>query len=417
MKSIFLTLLLAISFSICQAQPEEETLPPNYIYSIQFNENTTQQNGNPIFRLGEGLSMSFDDIIGDEADYYYIIEHFNYDWTPSALAKAEYLEGFDDIRIFDYQNSNNTLQPYSHYQLSIPNEDTGGFKVSGNYMLKIFNAEKELVFSRKFMVYENLASVAVNIRRSRDLQFIDEKQVVNFNVESPNLLLKNPDETVNVVITQNQNLKTAITNIKPQYSIGNELVYRYDQETAFWGGNEYIQFDNKDIRASTADIDYIELKDLYHHYLFPDHTRASDPYTYQPDVNGGFVVRTLQGRNPDNEAEYAWVHFSLNNYASLNGGEVHIYGNFNNFELDETTKLSLNKETDRYEGARLFKQGFYNYKYVLKRADGTIDEGFFTGNFDETENTYQVLVYYRDLGARYDRLIGIGTASSTDITN
>lgn len=413
-------ILVIISFlftGFClQGQSEQEILPPNYIYTIDF-EGSSGQTGNPVLKQGEKLKLSFDDIIGDEADYYYTIEHYNYDWTPSQLSKSEYMEGFDDVRIFNYKNSYNTLQGYSHYELKIPNSDTRGLKVSGNYMLKIFNSEKEVVFSRKFMVYEPLAKVSVNIRRSRALEFINEKQVVNFSVDSPDLILKNPDETVNVLLMQNQNLKTAIKNIKPQYSIGNELIYRYDQETAFFGGNEYLQFDNKDLRASTVDINYIELNDLYHHHLFPDRARANEPYTYQPDINGGFLVRSLQGREPETEAEYSWVHFKLRNYSQLDGGEIHIYGGFNNFQIDETTRLRFNEETEMYEGARLFKQGFYNYKYVLKNQDGSIDEGFFSGNFDETENDYQVLVYYRSPGARYDRLIGIGSANSTNITN
>jgi len=417
MKNYFLFLLLiTLSFKL-GAQVVEEKLPPNYIRSIQLTGNSQLPNGNPILQIGEPLTLKFDDIIGDEADYYYTIEHFNYDWTASQLAKTEFLTGFDDIRIFNYLNSYNTLQPFSHYELKIPNEDTGGFKVSGNYMIKIFNGEKELVFSRKFMVFENIAQVRLNLRRSRNLEFIDEKQVVNFTVESPDLILKNPENTVKVVLAQNHNLKTAIKNIKPQYNIGNELVYRYDAETAFWGGNEYIQFDNKELRVSTADISSVALKDLYHHYLFTDRTRANEPYTYNPDINGQFVIRSLPAENPSIEAEYVWVHFQLQNYSELKGGEVHIYGAFNNFILDESTRLKYNEISDLYEGARLFKQGFYNYKYVLKRADGTIDEGFFSGNFDETENSYQVLVYYRSPGARYDRLIGVGTANSTTITN
>jgi hypothetical protein len=417
MKNYFIFFFVTIFSLNLAAQVVEETLPPSYIRSVQLSGNTQSNMGNPILQLGEQLSLKFDDIIGDEADYYYTIEHYNYDWTPNQLAKSEYLFGFDDIRIFNYLNSYNTLQPFSHYELKIPNEDTGGFKLSGNYMIKIFNGQKELVFSRKFMVYENIARVRLNLRRSRDLNFIDEKQVVNFTIESPDLILKNPDNTVNVLITQNHNLKTAIKNIKPQYTVGNDLVYRYDSETAFWAGNEYIQFDNKELRASSADISSVSLNELYHHYLFPDRTRANEPYTYNPDINGQFVIRSLPAENPSIEAEYVWVHFKLQNYSELNGGEVHIYGGFNNFTLDKSTRLTYNEGNDLYEGARLFKQGFYNYKYVLKRPDGTIDEGFFTGNFDETENSYQVLVYYRSPGARYDRLIGVGSGNSTTITN
>jgi hypothetical protein len=46
-----------------------------------------------------------------------------------------------------------------------------------------------------------------------------------------------------------------------------------------------------------------------------------------------------------------------------------------------------------------------------------VDEGAISGNFDQTENNYKVLVYYRDLGGLYDKIIGVGEASSTLITN
>jgi hypothetical protein len=259
--------------------------------------------------------------------------------------------------------------------------------------------------------------VAVTVKRSRDLNFINSKQVVNFSVDSPDLLLRNPEQTVKIIILQNHNLKTAIKNTKPQYTIGNQLIYKYDQQTAFWAGNEYLNFDSKDVRSSTININKIELLDLYHHYLFTNRARDTEPYTYNPDINGQFVIRTLQGINSGIEADYIWTHFSLQNFDPLNGGEIHIYGAFNNFKLDDSTLMTYNKLSGLYENAQLFKQGFYNYKYVLLGKDGSIDEGFFSGNFDKTENEYQVLVYFRDLGSRYDKIIGIGSANSVNITN
>jgi len=346
-----------------------------------------------------------------------VITHHNYDWTPSELNKSEYLNGFDDVRILNYNNSYNTLQGYTHYNLSIPNKDTQSFKVSGNYMLKIFNENDEMVFSRKFMVYESFANVKVAIKRSRDLKFINSRQVVNFSIDSPDLLIRNPESTVNVVITKNYNLKSAIKNIKPQYTVGNELIYRYDTPTAFQAGNEFLQFDSKDLRATTIDIGRIELNELYSHFLFVDNSRDSEPYAYNPDINGQFLIRTLQGENPAIEAEYVWTHFKLQNYDPLEGDEIHLYGAFNNFELDDSTLMKYNKASGLYENAMLTKQGYYNYKYVLLTKDGTLDEGFISGNFDVTENVYQVLVYFRDLGARYDKIIGVGEASSLNISN
>ena len=416
MKNLFNNIcFLLITFSgIAQAL---ETTPPDYIRTVQFQGNS-QFSGTPIIALGETLSISFDDLIGDEADYYYTIEHYDFNWQPSNLAKNEYMEGFDNMRILNYQNSFNTLQIYSHYTLNIPNRNTRRLKVSGNYMLKIFNDDKELVFSRKFMVYEDIALVKAEIKRSRNLKFIDTKQVVYFSVDgSDQIIFRNPDQNLKTLIIQNNNLQTSIYNLKPQYSLGNELVYRYDQEASFWGGNEYLEFDNKDVRAATMNIRSIELKDIYNTYLFTNKNRSYDPYTYDPDINGQFRVNTIQGEDPTIEAEYTWVHFSLANYEKLKGGEIHIYGNFNNFNLDESTKLTYNSKRDVFEGKRLFKQGFYNYKYVLLMPNGSIDEGFNSGNFDETENQYTILAYYREVGGRYDRIVGVGSANSRNISN
>lgn len=415
MRFIF-PLFLLIFTTHFFGQVREETPAPAYIQSVILKGNS-DISGNPVISLGETLTLKFDDIIGDEADYYYSIDHFNYDWTPSELVKSEYMRGFDDVRIFNYTNSFNTLQPYTHYQLTIPNKDTHGLIVSGNYIINVYNSNKELVFSRKFMVYQPLAQVRVAVKRSRDLEFVDFKQVVNFSINSPDLLLRNPDRTVKVMIVQNHDLKSAITGIAPQYTLGNELIYRYDQRTSFWAGNEFLKFDSKDVRVPTVSISRIELNDLYHHYLFTDRSRDSSPYTYNPDINGQFVIRTLQGENSDIESEYIWTHFTLQNYDALNEGEIHLWGGFNNFVLDDSTLMAYNPDTALYENARLFKQGYYDYQYVLLNPDGTIDPGFISGNFWKTENEYQVLVYFRDIGARYDQIIGVGNANSINISN
>ena len=395
----------------------EETIEPEYIRTIQF-KGTSAQSRLPIIELGQKLQLSFDDIIGNEADYFYTIAHFNFDWTPSDLSKGEYLDGFDDVRIETYENSFNTLQLYSNYKLSIPNRETRAIKKSGNYLLRIFNDDAEIVFSRKFMVLERVLSVEVEIKRSRIIKNIDQQQVVQFKINSPNLLLINPKQNVKTLVLQNNNLKTAITNLKPLYTIGSELIYKYDQEAAFWGGNEFLSFDNKDLRSSTNGVRYVELNELYENFLFTNIDRSVRPYTYNPDINGNFQVRNLYAsQNQNIEADYVLMHFNLQHYGSLGDKEIHIYGNFNNWTIDQTTYMRYNEKTDTYQNARLFKQGFYNYKYVMVNRDGSIEQGPISGNFWETENQYTVLVYYRAPGSRFDRLLGKGSANSSKISN
>lgn len=414
-RFLFFSFILFISANSFAQYSEQ--IEPDYIKTIQFIGNTNQSQL-PIIKLGEPLYLTFDALNGDEADFYYRITHHNFDWTISDLSQGEYMNGFDDVRIYEYKNSFNTLQIFSHYILSIPNRDTKRLTKSGNYMISIYDDFGDLVFSRKFMVIENMVGVTAHVKRSRDLKNIETQQVVQFVINSPNLQLTNPKETVKVLVLQNSNLNNAITNLKPQYTIGSQLIYRYDKESSFLGGNEFLFFDNKDIRAATSSIRRIELTDIYNNYLYTNGARYDRAYTYNPDINGNYEVRVLDATTDINiEADYARVHFNLQYFDDIGDKELHLYGNFNNWVIDETTFMEYNSETDTYQNNRLFKQGFYNFKYVLANRDGTINEGAVDGNYWQTENEYTVLVYFRDLGARYDKIIGMGKANSININN
>ena len=410
--SIFF-LLFSINFTYSQVK---EVQPPDYIKTIGFKSNTPESQL-PVLKLGEYLVLEFDALNGDEEDFYYTIEHYNCDWTPSILMKPEYLDGFDNQRIRNYENSFNTYQIYSHYMLTIPNEFTKRLKVSGNYMLSVYDDYDELVFSRKFMIYEDLTSVGVDIKRSRSIEHINTKQRVDIKITSSSMLFNNPKQTVNVAIVQNNNLNTAITNLKPLFTIGNELIYKYDTETSFWGGNEFLFFENKDIRAANTGVRSTDLQDIFHNYLFTNVIRSNSPYTYNPDINGNFLITHVDADTPRIESDYAWIFFSLKPDPIFEGKTIHIYGNFNNYAIEESTKLTFDAKSNTYTCPLLLKQGFYNYKYVVANNDGSIDEGIISGNYYETENNYKVLVYYRDLGARYDRIIGLGEGSSINISN
>lgn len=400
-----------------QAQVAQEVPEPNYIKTVQFFGDSSFGQL-PVVRLGSSLRLSFDDIIGDEHDYFYTIEHFNADWTPSQLVKSEYLTGMDNVRILNFENSNATLLLYTNYILEIPNQNVKRLTKTGNYLVTIYDENNDVVFSRKFMVYSPQFSIGAQVKRSRDLGYINTKQSLRFFIDGGEQLIINPNRNLKTVLLQNNNLKSAITGIKPQFTLGNKLEYRYDQETAFWGGNEYFNFENKDVRAATNMIRSIELKSLYHNYLYTNQARKDEPYTFNPDINGNFVITTLQGRFTRTEAEYVWIHFALSYPRLIEEKAIHVYGGFNNFVIDESTRLQYNTRTRRYELPYLLKQGFYNYKYVIVNKDGSIDEqNAIGGNYWETENSYQILAYYRRPGGRFDELLGVGNTNSTNITN
>ena len=137
------------------------------------------------------------------------------------------------------------------------------------------------------------------------------------------------------------------------------MVYKYFNKPNFWSGNEYLNFDNKQIRNSTIQIARVEKKDIYHSYLYPQQARKDRPYTYFPDINGHFIIRTIEANKAQTEADYAMVHFSLDSRL-INNKEIYVYGAFNDFSLTTENKMKFNTNNSRHETAILLKQGFYN---------------------------------------------------------
>ena len=392
-----------------------EINPPYNIKTATFVQNG--QNVVPIFSLKEGFQFQFDDLYGDEANYFYTITHCDYDWKVSQLSKAEYIEGFDDQRIQNYENSFNTLQLYSHYTLSFPNKLTR-FKVSGNYILTILNNSKEVVFSRKFILYEDLVAVPMQVKRARTGKYIDYKQNLDFAVKSENIQFQNPLMNVKVMLLQNGNFNTVIKNIKPMYTLGNDLIYKYDAETQFWAGNEFLNFDNKDIRGVNNTVSRVTSNQTYNSILYTNEARKNKIYTFFPDLNGNFFVRNMNSANNYIEADYAWVFFSLSAPDYFGKKDIYINGMFNNYALTAENKMDYNAETKVYEKALFIKQGFTNFQYQIADTKGTVDgENAIDGNFYQTENQYTALIYYRENGQRYDRVIGRGSANSENISN
>lgn len=413
---IFLGVLGFLSIEIIDAQNLQEIIPPYNIKTISFMDNG--QNVIPVFKLGEAFELNFDDLFGNEANYYYEIIHCDYNWVPSDIPKQEYLKGLDNQRIINYSNSFNCLQLYSHYQLSIPNQFTQ-LALSGNYMIKILNEDREVVFSRKFIIYEDLASVRLQIKRGRNLSTIESKQNLDFSITSKSLTFQNPLQNVKVLLLQNRQFNTGIKNIAPQYTIGNELIYKYDTETQFWAGNEFRFFDNKEIRNASNNVSRISSSGgIYNGFLFTDEARANFPYSFTLDANGNFVVRNLNATNQKIEADYAWIYFSLSAPSFRVDKDIYITGMFNNYALTPENKMEYNQKKNLYEKALLIKQGFTNYQYVVADAKGNLDpENSIDGNFYQTENEYEVIVYYRENTQRYDRVIGFVTLNSINITN
>ena len=413
-KRFVLLTALFLSFKFIFSQ----SINPDNVKSISFQKQNENKFSN-IFvgTINEKFSLSFDILSGLEHDLYYVIEHCDFNWEKSQLIKSEYIQGFDDVKIDNYSSSFNTYQIYTHYNISFPNSNTS-FKKSGNYIIKIINEYGDEIFRRKFILYENLVTVQTEIKRSREIEFINEKQVVNFEINPINIQLKNPSKTVKVKVFKNNELNYSIDNIKPQYNMGRKLIYKYDKELSFWGGNEYLFFENKFVRNTSINIRGFDLEDIYSNFLFEDFSRKNRKYTYNPDINGGFLFNVNNSSNAEFEADYVNIHFYLQKPQAFDlENKIYVVGDFNNYQISDEYLMEYNSRYNLFELVLKLKQGFYNYKYIAVNQEKKIIHGEISGNFDETENEYNVIVYYRNYGERFDRVVGVGKGLSQFITN
>ena len=283
--------------------------PPEHIKSVLFYVNE-QSTSLPIVGLNEQITLKFDDLNADDSTYYYTIDRFDANWNETDLFRADYMDGYDDMRIQNISYAVGTLQSYIHYTLTLPNAQTRLTK-SGNYMLNIWDANRNLVLQKRFLVTEQQTAVGVRMQRSQRIENIQSHQSVQFVVNLDGLNVRLPEKQIKPFIVQNQRWQTWRAAGNPTYNLNNQLQFNYKPETTFAAGNEYFFFDTQDIRNGGGNVARVIREDLFISVLNPQWVRSGRPYTYAPDINGDFRINTFQGSNPNTESDYSRVILSL----------------------------------------------------------------------------------------------------------
>lgn len=372
----------------------------------------------PVISLGsdERLVLNFD-LLGDKTEtYYYTFIHCDKDWNRSGIIPNDYLNGFPENPVENYNSSFNTTVHYVHYNLTFPNQNIS-FRLSGNYILEIypFNDPENPVLTQRFVVTEDAVDIDIQPHRPRMTANLDAYQQVDFIVNYARLNIYNPYQDIYAFILQNGRWNIAKKNLKPVFFGNNELNYTsLADNTIFPGGNEFRYFDIKSVRYKTEyvrDIDF--LFGNYHVYLFPSENREFKPYFYWQDLNGKYYVAVQEEKNPDTDADYVYVYFTLPSKVILEGGKMYVSGAFNDWEYNDNNLMVYNEKDQAYECTILLKQGWYNYEYEFISNKASQPSTFsFEGSHYETENDYTVLVYYRNPLERYDRVIGVRTVNT-----
>ncbi|QKG52246.1 DUF5103 domain-containing protein [Hymenobacter sp. BRD67] len=388
----------------------------DYIYdpsvrSVQCYVPTGQANGifnPPIVPLSQDQPVTLEfDVLGEQAPRLTAkLIHCDLNWTPSQLTDMQFLSEINEFTLTNYQTSVNTKTPYYHYTLQVPR-----VKISGNYLLLVQNQAGVPLVSRRMLVYEN--QVVATLQQGIPAGGLDARyayQQLDFIINYSAVELVNPAAEVKVVLRQNYRWDNAHYNLAPTFVRDAErrLEYQYiNYENAFPGLSEYRYFDMRSLQANGLGVSrLLRQTNPVQVELMEETTRNGLTYNQYIDANGQRVFENREYGNGAYNGDYAQVTFNLKAPQPA-PGPVYVFGALSDWQLRDEFRLTYDSTQQRYTGRALLKQGYYNYSYAVapRRAGGVPDEVYFEGTHTETENFYDLLVYYRPPGTRTDLLI------------
>ncbi|REE01224.1 type IX secretion system plug protein [Marinoscillum furvescens] len=359
----------------------------------------------PITPLGsQGFTCKFDLLIADAEYLKAKYVHCNADWTRSTLSDIQYMNQYNEFDLDTYDFSANTRELYVHYQASLPLPT-----ISGNYLLKVYRDgnEQDLVLTRRLVVYENRTTVSASIKSSNAVVNRRANHQINFSVKYDPQTNLRPMQDLHMVILQNHDWNTAIRDLQPTLTRPDQGYLEYHHltgENEFPGLKEFRFFDLRSVDYRGMNVAHIikEEKGISAQLML-DKSRHSLAYTQlNEDINGDFFLQNHDPNDTYLESEYVKVNFRLESEPL--SGEVYIRGKFNNWNLTPQNQMHYNPNTRTYEGQLLLKQGYYNYCYWVLADNLPVDA--LEGSHYQTENSYEVLVYYRDPANNYDEVVG-----------
>jgi len=414
-KLIICILLLFILFS--NAQPAEFDLSPldtvydNKLKTILFYRYKPEEELMPFLTLNvkEILQLSFDILEESPSELYYSFFHFDQNWVPTDLRPEEYYKDFQEQRITEFATSRKTIIPYIHYKLQVPSD---GFLVSGNYLICVSDRFKNVLFTRRFFISENKILVSLKVRDPVDAEIYRSHQALELSINTNKIAIQNNEQEMQVHIFQNGDPNTRLVKTKPNSVIGDLFYFNKPDDILFPGKKEFRHKDIRTILSTTQDILFWdEIDHVYHCWLKPDDVRANKLYLSDDDINGRYLILNRDQDQAEVTADYIKAHFTLNKSVPFEE-PIYVYGGLTDWQLKPEYQMEYDPSRKAYFAYIWLKMGYYNFMYAAQDAKGLPDTGPLEGDWYETENDYYVLVYYKTLGSRYDRLLFIGEFNS-----
>lgn len=357
----------------------------------------------------DGLNVAFDLLASRPEELYYSIFHFDQYWSPNDLRPEEFITGFQENLLNNYVTSRRTKIPYVHYRFYIP---SNLFLVTGNYLVCVSDRNKNVLFTRRFYVSANNVLVSVQFRDPVNVSLQRTHQALEITVNTNKKIIPNNGKELSIHIFQNGDPNTLLSRTIPNIYIDDKFYFTKPDDILYKAIKEFRHKDMRTLISITQDIIYWdEQKDFYHCWLIPDDIRVYKSPLTDYDINGRYLVLNRDVVDADIESDYIMAHFTLNSREYL-PDPVYLYGSMTNWRCTPDFEMEYDPSRNAYQVSALLKMGYYNYLYAVMGNKKQPDTSPLEGDWYETENDYNVLVYYRPFGSRYDQLLFAGEFNS-----
>jgi len=392
---------------------QEDFYHEDYIYQENIKSVKFYATNNPLSYPVSNLSgiplyFEFDDIDGDNKNYYYKILHCDMDWNISKeIEENDFLDGFNGEEIKNSESSSFTLLQYSHYKLRLPNENTK-WLLSGNYLLVVYDENEDVAITRRFLVAENNIKIFAQINHAKDVSQYRTTQSLEIVLNNKDFRIVDPLKEIRVTVLQNDKWFDAIKKVSPKYLLGDEIKFDAFDPFLFEALNEFRYFDTRSLHSTNLEVHSIDIRRRgVEVVLEEDEIRRYSNYFFHTDINGNYLYLNQDNPNAEITSQYTNVKFTLNTHAPLLDHDVYVIGGFSDWQLYDENKLEYDKGLEAYTGKILLKQGVIDYYYASVDKDQNINLAALEGSWFQTQNDYMILVYLRPFGGTYDRLIGM----------
>jgi hypothetical protein len=410
---------MVLFFALSNKVKAQTNPTPEAVYSPTIQSIKLFKKGNqvvfPVVRLGnnEEFELHFDDLQNSPKNYFYTFILCNADWSRTNLSQMDYVRGFTQNRINQYRASSATFTRYFHYMAALPDKNCVPSR-SGNYLLMVFqNGDtSKVIFTRRFLVVDEKATVAAEVRQPFNQNFFKSHQKIVTKVDIRSLDVYNPAQQLKVVVMQNYRWDMVQEGSNPTFIRGKIYEYSADDRFVFEAGKEWRWLDLRSFRLQSDRVASVDYKpSSYDVYVRPDTVRSSMRYIFFRDLNGRYFIDNIENVNPWWQSDYANVHFTFlpDDPNMFKNQRIYLYGELTNFELKKDFAMEWNENLNVFEKSLLLKNGFYSYIYVTQSINNPkeLPRVMLTeGSNWEAENQYSVMVYYRPFGGRADELVG-----------